>query len=236
MVIQESMILAKTRYYFVLLCLLLLSCQQNDNKADFLDKEYVGLWASTEWSYSFKKDGRFTFTSSGHYGNVAEEGKYAVIDDMILLNPDSDWHSLQGVLKPRLKLISSGCLRDYDGNYYCTDTDSTNYYIEQKYEFEEQVEGLLDKLPEVAHERKRLSYYMAKDSSLEEPFIGFDKMLIVNNEEYYVFSLFQWNDKETYSYLDFLVKKNPFEIYQHYSSGDSLALVYKNNKLPPTTE
>jgi hypothetical protein len=134
-----------------------MSCQQYGDQVKFIDKIYQGHWAETDWTYSFKKDGSFVFTTLGHFGNTTHTGKYSIIDNIILLNPDSDWGSFHGVLKEKLKIVNRDCLRDFDSNYYCLDWEVLEEYKEQEYFFQENTIRILDSIPMVCRGKKKNS-------------------------------------------------------------------------------
>ena len=208
--------------------IMILSCGE---KHTYIDKEYEGFWAETDWHYDFNKDGTFTFKTVGHYGHVTQTGKYAIIDDKIVLSPNSDWQSLHGVLATRLKIVNEDCIRDYDNNYYCKDISKIDIIRENEFKFQDSVALILDTLDIVLHEKRRVNSRKTEEEKIKLKIV-FDKILLVNGEDYQVFSLYGIKERSTmdydeYTFLNFLVKKQPFEIYQHHSSGDSLALVYK---------
>lgn len=47
---------------------------------------YCGAWGKTTWEYDFKKDGSFSFQSSGHFGNTHSSGEYSIKGDTLILN------------------------------------------------------------------------------------------------------------------------------------------------------
>ena len=212
----------------IALPLIILSC--GEKNTSYIDKEFEGYWADSGWHYDFDKDGTFTFKSDGHFGFTTQTGKYAIIDDVIVLVPNSDWVSRHGVLKERLKIFSEDCIRDFDNNFYCQDIEKVFSLRDREFEFQDSVVMILDSLSVAIDEKRRVNFRRAEGEKLDLK-IGFEQVFVVDQEEYYVFSLFGTRELpstefERYSFLSFLVKKQPFEIYQHHSSGDSLSLVY----------
>ena len=207
---------------------MMLSCGEKDA---YIDKEFEGFWAETGWYYDFNKDGTFTFKSEGHYGDVIQTGQYAILGDKILLSPNSDWEIIHGVLETRLKIVSEDCIRDYDNNYYCQDLDKMYLIRDKEFSFQDSVALILDSLDIVTREKRRVNFRATEEEKIKLKIV-FDKILVVDGEDYQVFSLYGTKERsimdyDEYTFLNFLVKKQPFEIYQHHSSGDSLALVYK---------
>jgi hypothetical protein len=107
----------------VFILALLTSCA---DKKEYLNKTYEGHWMETVWTYQFKDNGEFIFKTEGHYDYSQEKGRYILVDSVLLLNPDTDWSTLHGVLKTRLKIVSPECIRDYDNNFYCLTIDSVS--------------------------------------------------------------------------------------------------------------
>lgn len=183
----------------------------------------------TLWTYHFKENGEFIFKSDGHYGNTEEYGHYAFLDSVILLDPDTDWSTLNGVLKTRLKVVSPYCIRDYDNNFYCVKIDSVYEKVDDEISFEMKVIELLDTMILVKNEREKWTRDLV-DNVLEFG-IEYQFILKVDNQEYHRFDLVrhqgivdEWHD------LIFLVRKRPFEVYHYKSSGDSLALIFREGE------
>ncbi len=205
---------------------LLTSCV---NKKEYFSKTYEGTSMETLWTYHYKDNGEFIFKTEGHYGFTEEGGHYTLLDSIILLNPDTDWSTLDGVLKTRLKVVSPNCIRDYDNNFYCVKIDSVYEKMDTELSFELKVIELLDTMILVKDEREKWSRNLV-DKVLEFG-IEYQFIIKVDNQEYHRFDLVrhqgivdEWHD------LRFLVKKRPLEIYQHKISGDSLTLIYKGGE------
>lgn len=211
---------------FTIISLTLISCNSTDQSEKFttFKKEFVGLWAETEWTYKFNEDGSFVFKSDGHYDISTDSGIYVLIDSLILLSPETDWKMYDGVLKTRLKIISDNCIRDFDDNYYCESTDSLNFHIDKEYEWQEQTKLILDSLP-VVIKAKSKNENMDPNSFPDK--FDFYKIIVIEGIEYYSFRLKRRDGLEYFTLLKMLIKKDPFEIYQHHSKGDSLSLIYK---------
>lgn len=212
----------KTKTIIILgLLLSIISC---DDRLNYFNKTYEGLWAETRWIYKFKKDGTFKFITEGHYDFSEHSGNYIIKDSIMFLNPDTDWPMLDGVLKTRLRIMSSDCIRDFDNNYYCMTTDSINEFIEQKYVFNEKAVEVIDNLNVVKDEKNRISSHHKGDSL--EFSIDYNGIIVVNRKEYHIFSLDRWTIEGSRRYLTFLVTKRPFEVYQHDYSGNKLTKVF----------
>lgn len=218
------------KWFIILILPSLMSCQLNGDHVEFIDKTFQGHWAETKWDYHFKKDGSFIFTSLGHFGNTKHTGKYSIIDNTILLNPDSDWGAFHGVLKEKLKMVNSDCLRDFDSNYYCSDWNELEEKREQEYDFQENTINKLDNLPIVITKKEEI-FSSAPDTSRTDIRIIFDRIMVIGKEDYHVFSLIKSEEIRPYDFkksifMNFLVKKQPFEIYEHHTYKDSLSLIF----------
>lgn len=207
--------------------LFFISCkpQKQSSKIDFIGKEFHGFWAETSWKYKFAKDGSFTFKCEGHYDFNTYKGIYTVLDSIILLIPDSDWQVFDGVLETKLRIMSNECIRDFNDNFYCTSTDSINFYNDKKYEFQEKMMALLDSLPETKSAKKEA---LSRDSTVKFRY-GYNRIIVVNKIEYHAFDLDKMyeDDGRSYTQETFLIKKQPFEIYLHDLKGNALSLIYK---------
>lgn len=207
-----------------LLIILIISCNSHKESKWRLsfNKEYTGFWAETIWTYQFKRNGTFVFKSEGHYGTIEESGQYVILDSIILLNPKTDWQVYDGVLQTKFKITNNNCLRDYDNNSYCMSLDSLNFQINKKYEWEEKTEEIINNLPITIKVKGAVS-----DSSTFD--LQFNRIANIDFKEFYLFSLYERKHLKRFPKLNFVVKKNPFEIYQHHSINDSLSLIYKQD-------
>ena len=211
------------------LCILLVvtilnSCNQDKNvELIIFDSLYQGLWAETMWEYRFKKDGTFIFKTQGHYDNSITTGTYAIKKKVLLLNPNSDWMTLDGVLKTRLKVISDECIRDFDNYYYCTSTDSINHYIVSNYSYKEFVFPIMDNLPIVKEAKSKINFKYDD----YEPKMYYEGIIVDNSVELHRYSLVNFEEDDNRFYLTLLVQKKPFKIFEYDSKGDNLTLVYE---------
>ena len=132
-----------------------------------------------------------------------------------------------GALKTKFKYINENCIRDYDGYYYTSSYDSTNYYNDLKYDFEEYTISILNDLEEVIKEKEMFS---EKDAwGTPNPYFYHDGIAVINNVELHLFNLIYFDDSRNENNLiSFFVKKTPFEVYQYNSAGNKLTLVYEN--------
>ena len=96
-----------------------------------LDRTYQGWWATTSWTFEFKKDGNYLRISSGHFGNTTVSGKYHVINDTIKLL--SGFDKTSGTINEYYLLEGDSILIDlnlrYD--YKIVSSDGQNFYNSQ---------------------------------------------------------------------------------------------------------
>lgn len=204
--------------------IVLTSCK---GKNRLLDKKYEGYWMDTGWTYEFRDNGQFIFKSMGHYGNVVDSGFYFLQDSLIFLNPRTDWHVFDGVLKTRLKIINANCIRDFDSNYYCDAVEEKDKFNETELAFQERVKGIVDTLQVVKDEKERVSSYHPDKEELDFEII-YDGIIVIDNKEFHAFSLARYDRIDgRQSYLTLLATKNPFKIFQHDIAGDKISLIYK---------
>lgn len=221
----------RTKLILTGLLLQLTSCYRNSvgSNLNYIDKKFTGFWAETEWTYEFRKDGHFQFKSAGHYDFAEYSGTYIILDSLIFTNPDSDWQLFDGVIKSRLKIINSNCIRDYDNNFYCLSIDTIEKLNEREFDFQEIVLSLLDTLPITKTKKDKLKLRIGENDfdSTKIEFI-YDGIIIDKKRELHLFKLQKSDLREIRTYESYLVNKNPFEIYQHTPKRDSLILIYTN--------
>lgn len=84
------------------------------------EKSFGGQWARTWWQFDFKKDGTFTRTSQGHYGDTSYEGTYVInCDTVTLLTGFNDTHctvSEHYLIDEDSKLVGLTMFYDYAPN------------------------------------------------------------------------------------------------------------------------
>lgn len=194
-----------------------------------MDKNFQGLWAETTWIYEFKSDGHFKLKAEGHYDFAEYSGTYIINDGIVFLNPDSDWQLLDGTLKPRLKIINSECLRDFDDNFYCSSIESTNKMIEREWEFKSKMISLLDTLS-ITKQEKEKTELTKGESTLGDFVVSFkyDGIIVDKKRELHAFILDKSDYLNSWTIERYLINKAPFEIYQHTTRRDSLVLIYKD--------
>ena len=200
--------------------ILSISCDKSEN---FISKEYESYWLDTFWKYEFKKNGTFILSYEGHYDFKNEKGEYIIKNKTIYLNPESDWNILQGVVPNQLKIIDENCLRDKSNNYYCSKLDYSHKYKSAEYDFEKIVISKIDSLQIVKDYKDK---YITKYNIELETF--FKRIIKIKNKDFYLYSLEDIKTFNNQRHLDFLIKKKPFEIYQHHVQRDSLSLIYKD--------
>jgi hypothetical protein len=212
--------------------MLLVSCKSENTNNKIVGKEFFGYWADNLWTYHFKKDGTFVFSSKGHYTNAVEYGIYTIVDDFILLVPNTDWKVLDGVLKTKLKITSDECIRDFNDHYYCLTQDSVNYHTDLVENFQEKTISILDSLPSVRELKREIAINEAHENPVL--MIAYTGILVIENIEFQSFALKNTHPSNHRSYSTYLVKKHPFEIYQQNLKGNPLSLLYTAT-YPPTT-
>lgn len=192
-----------------------------------MDTQFQGYWADTSWTYEFKANGQFVFKSDGHYGKVEDEGFYLIKDNLLFLNPNTDWHTFDGVLKTRLRILSKDCIRDFDNNYYCVSLDTLNQLNEKEWAFKSRVIEIVDTLQIVEHEKKRVASNYPENEKLDFE-IMYNQIVVIDGKEFHEFNLGRYDIKDgRLSYLTFLAKKEPFEIAEYGRSGNEISIIYK---------
>jgi len=197
---------------------LMISCSSNkkDGKLQTIDKTFSGMWAETEWTYIFRKDGLFIFESNGHYGNTREMGSYFIVDSSIYLTPNSDWLLLDGVLKTKLKMVDKECVRDAENNFYCQRWEDVSEKSEMEYQFQQYAISIMDSLNCVMDcKEEMIDHKDFKDAKIE-----YDRIFMINKEEFHKFDLVRYDLKGRSQWLRLLVRKHPFEIYYYKFNGE----------------
>lgn len=185
-------------------------CTKSSGTCEPIHAKYEGYWAETLWTYDFEPNGNFIFRASGHYGNVVDSGTYLTGDNMIFLNPRSDWHVLAGVLKTRLKIIDSGCLRDFDSNYYCISIDDIDELSAKEFLFQDKVKTILDTTYLVRVEKERI------EKRYKEPYIHivYNGIIVIDGNEFHEFNLKSYTiNVGAEVHLSFFSTKEPFDIF-----------------------
>ncbi|MBI3221196.1 MAG: hypothetical protein HYZ44_16930 [Bacteroidetes bacterium] len=180
-----------------------------------MDKKYEGFWADTWWTYEFNRDGQFIFRSEGHYGNVVDSGFYVIKDSLMFLNPTTDWPVFHDVLKTKLRIIDSNCLRDFNSNYYCTSVVTINQLNEKEWAFQDNVIFILDNLQIVKDKKESISSKYPKTEDLGFRII-YSGILIIDHKEFYKFDLSMYDlTHGPLICLSFLATKEPFDIFEY---------------------
>lgn len=200
--------------------ILSISCDKSRN---FIAKEYEGFWLDTYCKYEFKMNGTYKLSYEGHYDFNIERGEYIIKDKTIYLNPESDWNLLEGVVSNRLIMIDENCLRDKNNQYYCSKLEYSDNYKLSEHEFEKKAISKIDSLQIV----KDYKYKFKSEKNIELE-TWFKRIIKVKNKDYYWYSLENLENYKHKQHLNFLIGKNPFEIYQHHTQRDSLSLIYKS--------
>lgn len=213
---------------FLFVILFSIACAKpNGDTIYYFKKNFVGLWADTEWNYRFYPDGRFEMECKGHYDFNTYSGTYFIVDSIVYLNPHSDWQVRAGVMQTRLKITKSDCLRDINNYFYCTTIDDLNAHIEDEYEWQEKIILILDSIPSVIAKKKVIrindDYGKAK--------ISYNGIIVVTQNELHHFTLEKYSMEDSRRYMDFLVQKFPLSIYVHHHIRDSLTLIYNEERI-----
>jgi hypothetical protein len=210
---------------------LLSSCS---NETFYIDDKFNGFFAETEWTYEFKKDGTFKFYTEGHYGNNEFKGRYVISDSTVFLNPDTDWQTFDGVIKPRLRIMNKECLRDYDNNYYCKNYEIIDNLNNKEFEFQEKAISIIDTLSIVKREKERLLTIEQDNHSVldgePEIRISYTGIIVIDRKEFHQFYVERLALLNTWRSLDLLVTKSPLTIYEPLDVRDSLRLIYREEE------
>jgi hypothetical protein len=200
----------------------------------YMEDKFNGFWAETEWTYEFKKDATFKFYAKGHYGNKEFKGRYIISDSTVFLNPDTDWQTSDGVIKPRLRIMNKECLRDYDNNYYCKNYETIEKLNDKEFEFQEKAISIIDTLSIVKKAKERLMAIEQDNWNVldgePEIRISYTGIIVIDRKEFHQFYVERLALLDTWRSLDFLVTKSPFTIFEHPDIRDSLRLIYKETE------
>jgi hypothetical protein len=86
--------------------------------AQTIERSYSGTWGDTWWKFDFRKDGTFTRTPRGHYGNSPMSGRYAIKGDTIRIL--EGYAESDGTITRYYLLDGDSCIIDTDLRYdYC---------------------------------------------------------------------------------------------------------------------
>ncbi|MBL7793424.1 MAG: hypothetical protein JNK77_13930 [Saprospiraceae bacterium] len=202
------------------------------NEEISLAERYTGYWAETQFDYYFYPNNEFVFKTLGHFGNTTTEGKYAVIDSIILIYPYTDWNVAHGVLKNRLVIKSeNGCIRDYENNFYCENVDVLNKVSEEYFILLDSIKNRLfelDAVKEIMNQSPDSSRFDTK-----YPRFRYDGITLINNNEFHGFQLEEINEESNWLQQPFLNVQNQYYlisinenmIFRHHVKGDSLSFV-----------
>ena len=204
------------------------------NDEGFLKGTFVGTFDDTTFEYQFYKNGSFVFTTDGHYGNSTTKGKYAVIDSNIMLCPDTDWDLHYGVLKSRLLLTKSGCIKDYDNNFYCNDYDETNSQSEKQLGISNNIINRLKQLDEVV--KLQMDWNLGNYND-HGSYFQYNGIVRIENLEFHYYDLrtpvLDTLEKTHYvrnvQYHDYLINVENNSIYKYHSYKDSISFVSNLN-------
>lgn len=203
--------------------LVLSGCSSNDQRNEkYFTRTYVGYWGDTFWRYEFKDNGRFVFSSNGHLGSREQDsGFYLIKDDLLILNPETDWRVINGALSRKLKIVNNCCVRDFQSNFYCEMLDSTTRFIEGEVSYQSKMERILDTCRIVRNEKARVLQY----NPSEEFHILYEGIVMVEGKELHSFSLTGTSKGINRRYLFFLADKLS-EVYQYNWTGERVDVVF----------
>jgi len=83
---------------------------------------YASLWAETVWTFNFKSNNTYTYSTRGHFGNGTTLGKYKIKKDTVFLTafPNQKQKDKNGYAKSDTLLIESvQCLIMFPSGYEC---------------------------------------------------------------------------------------------------------------------
>jgi hypothetical protein len=107
--------------------LILLAGMMINTRAQAIEKTFTGWWAMTNWTFEFHKDNLYSFSSSGHAGNIASKGMYKISGDTIITSETSTNGS------HRLYLLESdSVIIDLSTYYEYRVANGTFFYNSQK--------------------------------------------------------------------------------------------------------
>lgn len=205
----------------------------------YIDGKFKESGPSYYRTFDFRKDGTFKFKNElGVNKEGPITGTYVISDNIIFLNPDTDF--LDQDLNLKLKLINSDCLRDYDNVFYCTDSLAGENLTQAEGKFQEETISILDTIREVREEREYLekvnqkwlqrSPFQILASDISVDYLG---IVVVDRRELHLFEYDKvdtiYHNPPKYS-IRLLVHKEPLEIYRLYDFTDSLRLIYKERE------
>ncbi len=188
---------------------------------------------SDDRSYRFKSDGVFEYENKTGWRQGLVTGRYAILDSIILLYPDTE-NRLDREFNPKLKIINSQCVRDFDGTFYCTNKEIGKKLSDLEIKFEEEIVDILDTLKEVIEERARLDSLnleflknREKQVLVSALTVDHNGIIVVDRQELHVFQYIRSDSNPRKYFLTLLVRKKPFEIYR-LNSADEMTLIYKS--------
>jgi hypothetical protein len=211
---------------------ILVSCTISCSKSKISGKKFTGYWAETKFEYLFKEKGNFIFKTEGHFGNTLSEGKYSMIDTVVLLYPFTDWNRFHGVLQTRLIYNDQiECLQDFDNRFYCQNIDSINTNILRVEKMNSKIINRLFKVKEVKEKQEEYK----EEIKAESNFLRFDYegIILIDNNQFHSYQLkkkidfeaplYRFNENIQYHFYLVSLEKNL--IYKHHSREDSLSIV-----------
>lgn len=101
-----------TEKLLILLCFMI---ALNISFGQTLKKRYGSCWGDTDWVFEFKANGKYTRTSTGHFGNTVAKGRYKIQNDTLVLK--SGYKKTYGTVNEFYKIANDTLLIDMDLGY-----------------------------------------------------------------------------------------------------------------------
>lgn len=190
------------------------------SQEEFINTCYEGYIAETKVTYSFLKSGSVHFKQAGHLGQIEMEGTYHINDNIIFIESHSDWAISNSLMETKVKVIGNGCIRDTQGNFYCTDVKQQSQVTEEEFIFRTQTSEEIRNIPLVKNLVDRV---FTCDQTTCEVVIDFRRFIKVNGIEYELYQLERNSIRKDEIIMSFAVRRKPFEVYQYFNQNDSLS-------------
>jgi hypothetical protein len=136
----------------ILLLVLTMTLASCINDQPILSGTYFSYWYETSFEFTFLPNGNFKMETGGHFGETTTTGRYAMLDTIVFLLPDSDdvLHNGFGIYVDRLIYRpKENCLQDFQSHVYCSTEPDYLVIAEREYNVMQKIEERLMNLPEV---------------------------------------------------------------------------------------
>lgn len=197
--------------------LFFVSCQQVNEPIEF-NEEYSGYWLETGWHYTFYTDRHYQFRYAGHCCDGKEFGRYAIVDNQILLMPDTDWVVEEdNLLKRKLTILDHQVLQDIDGVLYSSNLEAVNKFLVLDSALQAHVEQKIESVPMIRKQKvefqKKLNQLDRKPYAFDEVYLEFYHKFWIGREEYDKYILKSRLDFKVDTLMYLQVKKKPLQIW-----------------------